>query len=119
MTAVDPRREFALSAALNEMEDALIAAGIYEPGHDGWDGCAGVEIRERPFEPYPHQWDYSLGWCRVSWAMKLHDVGARRFNPNPGRGGWQEGLRAPYDEAEDIPPQIFARAIGLGWRYLA
>lgn len=111
-------RETLLFDRIEEMEDALSAAGIYEPGHDGWDGAASCEIRsERAYEPFPHHWDFTLGWCRVSWAMKLHDVGARRFNPNPLADNFQSGLTAPYHDAENIPPEIFARAIGKGWRF--
>jgi hypothetical protein len=104
-------RETALIWRIEAMENALADAGVYDVGSDGWDGAAGAEIHDKVYEPFPHNWDYNLGWCRVSWAMKLDDVGARRFDLDRDR------LAAAYDEAEDIPPQIFARAIGKGWRF--
>lgn len=36
--------------------------------NDGWDGAAGCEIRDPIYEPYPHEWDYDLKWCRVRAA---------------------------------------------------
>src|SRR5678816_82914 len=98
--------ELELSKRLNEMEDALVEAGIFDSGHDGWDGAAGCEIRGYgDYEPYPHMWDYTLGWCRVSWAIKLLDAGVIEWLPI------KDELDAPYNEVEDIPPEIFARAI--------
>lgn len=104
-------RETLLIDRIGEIEDALAAVGVYDCGSDGWDGAAGAEIHDPTYEPFPHNWDYTLGWCRVSWGMKLHDVGARSF------GDVMFTLNRPYDEAEDIPPEIFARAIGQGWRW--
>jgi hypothetical protein len=36
--------------------------------HDGWDGAAGAEVQDRLYEPYPHEWDLTLTWCRVRFA---------------------------------------------------
>jgi hypothetical protein len=40
-----------------------------EKWHDGWDGAAGAEVRDHDYEAYPHQWDRTLAWCRITFAM--------------------------------------------------
>lgn len=36
--------------------------------HDGWAGAAGAEIRDEVYEPFPHEWDQNLFWCRIRYA---------------------------------------------------
>lgn len=109
-------KEYALLDACNDMESTLADAGIRDGGHDDWRGCAGVEIRDAIFEPYPHHWDYSLGWCRVKWGLMLIDTGLRDVISDII---FYELNSKPYDESEDIPLEIFGRAVGNGWRYYA
>lgn len=37
--------------------------------NDGWDGAAGVELRDAHYEAYPHAWDYDARWCQVRFAI--------------------------------------------------
>lgn len=62
---------------LNEFE-VEVAESIpevlpYDAWHDGWGGCAGAECRDELYEPYPHNWDRTLLWCRLKFGSHYHD----------------------------------------------
>jgi hypothetical protein len=70
--------------------------------NDDWAGAAGAEVRDLHYEPYPHQWDHDIRWCRVRAAIATglyHELDA-------ATGG--EGK--PRD-ALDIPCWIIRRAL--------
>lgn len=67
--------------------------------HDGWNGAAGGELREEPYEPYPHQWDQNLLWCRLRYAGYYNDWGLDR--PPDKIPGWIYKRALPYVRMND------------------
>jgi hypothetical protein len=65
--------------------------------NDDWAGAAGAEVRDLHYEPYPHQWDYDLRWCRVRAAIDS--------------GLFHEITQAEGRDALDIPCWIIRRAL--------
>ena len=38
--------------------------------NDGWNGASGAEVRDEPYQAYPHAWDHDLAWCRSMHAIR-------------------------------------------------
>ena len=70
--------------------------------NDGWDGACGAELRFDHYEPYPHNWDYNLTWCRIRFAADSELYNEMFTATQPG---------ATPRAAEDIPSWILRRAL--------
>lgn len=68
--------------------------------NDDWMGASGAELRETPYEAYPHNWDHDLAWCRSLHAIRsgLYSELATLHSPE-GR------------DLLDIPAWIIRRAL--------